>query len=206
MPKSLSEHNCRLFRLEAEFDIKDFKKPAFLVEIDEKRSRGQGFGFVFKSTDEQSKEHSHLRIIFDKTESMLIIEFHSFDEIGIEESYPQPMEECIKWIGSFFKKDVSCDFHAIFEFDETFTSILPLKLPLITDRKLLAGAVTSGMSLDFPKEALIDRAIIQSFSKKTIVSLFSETTADLAQFDFLSELDGFSQYATRLVKPKEEQQ
>lgn len=200
MSASMQKFNCETLALSVEFDEKHFNKTAFRLDLGQEKARWNTFSSMFGSKDNIDKQHAHLNLRFNKKESSLKVVYHSGDR-KINDSRPPYMEDCLNWIGGFFRKDnLLADITAIFEFDETFESIVPLTYPLHSRSPILAGALVSGVTIDFPPEAKIDRASIQMFNDKTVLFVNTENRISLKNFDLYKVIKNINDYSKNLVK------
>ena len=200
MATSMQKFNCETLALSIEFDEKDFNKTAFRADLGQEKKRWNSFSSIFGSEKNRGKEHSHLNLQFNKNESSLKVVYHKSDR-KVKDSRPPYMEDCMNWIGGFFRKDNPLSaITAIFEFDETFESIVPLTYPLHSRSAVLAGALVSGMTIDFPPEAKIDRASIQVFNDRIVLFINTENRISLKNFDLYKTIKNVGDYSKNLVK------
>lgn len=200
----MKKYNCHLFRLEIEFNEKDFKKKEFLEDIGAVGTRSKGYALLFGSKTSKNEQHAHLSIFFDKKESSLRLFYHQLKEEINDQREPY-MENCAQWISSFFKKFVfNCEVRSIFEYQTNkHEPVVSLLAPVNLSSEMLKGALISGFAVTFPEKAEIDRATVEIVDDNIGVVLFAAKEINLTELDFYNEIEQLSRYAQRLIRKKE---
>lgn len=203
MSLSMEKFNCEYFSIVIKFNERNFKKKEFLEDTKPKDKDMKGIVYHYGSKTNGGKDHSHLELFLDGKDSLLRITYHQgkTPSEDIREPY---LEDCTKWISSFFKKKtLALDYTIAFRYDKTYESIVPLEFPLLTTDKRLKGVSVYGYQLEFPKESLIDTAFISAKKGTKLVVLSAEIKKwDLLERDFYSNLEEFSHFAKALVSKK----
>lgn len=195
---------------ECKFALRDFDRDSFLKGIREflpngiKSETQREFNFACNSLQQPNKQHAHIDIKFLSQErGELGIGFYSSKMKG-KDIKPPYMEDCVQWIGKFFRVDeMQARIRIACTFSKDYSPIITLPFPLVTESKELAGTLVSGLTIELVGRTQIRRAIIQKINEKTFILGSGRTRIKLKSFDFESELVKLSAILTNLIKQKE---
>jgi hypothetical protein len=200
----MEDFNCRNFEILVRFNERDFKKKDFLADIKPK-GKTDFFLFHYGSKTKENKNHAHLEFFFDKKDSFFKMTFHQ-GESPAEDVREPYLEDAIKWLGGFFKKEVvSAEIKVAFSYGDEYESIVLLQYPLQISNRYLQGVNVAGFRIVFPEESLPDSGFITPIKDVILVGLFTDVKKlNLTEFDFYSNVEGFSRYASAFVMKKGE--
>lgn len=199
---SIKDFSCDLLELEFEFSQENFNKEAFLADV--KAEAKSAYAWSYGSIKNPNKVHAHLAIRFlDEAKGSLRIAFHASD-VEVKDIRPPYMEDCTQWIGSFFRSDeMFAEIRAVFLFDRSYSPLLALPFPLVTESKELSGSMVSGVMIELPKQTHIRRAIIQKGEEETVIAVTTRRKVKLTSFDLDKELSKVAEPILKLVKKEE---
>jgi hypothetical protein len=154
--------------------------------------KGVEISLLFASRDNPENHHAHMRVQFLPEEDVQVrISFHdSKGEVEDEEARKPPhMEDAVKWLGQYIKRDeLTMGMTLFYGFEEDFAPALPLPYPVLSKDKMLAGTMVTGLSIQFPSDSIFDHAIVQTIDKKFGVSINGHDEINLKDFDLYEEL------------------
>lgn len=200
---SMEDHSCEFLELEIRVPIEQFDKEAFLNDVktvfDEKKGTHM---WAFGSLEKPEKQHAHLRVDFRREKHVkFTITYHNF-AIDAKDIRPPYMEDCVQWLGKFFKEDlVPADLMAAFRFDENYAPIISLPFPLLAASKQLLGSEVTGVSIRLPSAMKIRRAIVQRDKDDTVVQIETKWRMRIKEFDLSKKLEQLSVTVLMLVNP-----
>jgi hypothetical protein len=208
---NLEDFYCDMFDLSFRFSAEDFDKAAFLREIgvaDESEYIDEDGDLVLHvslpSREETSKQHAHLSIIVkaDMT-GRADLDFHQPGTKTVENKPPY-LEDSAQWIAPFFKlEEVAVRMDVAYEFDKTFSPLIPLPFPLVASSKALSGLKVTGLALDYPADSRIKNAILQLEKRGPYLFVHKDSTINLKEFDLYKELENLQTTVDSLVRKRE---
>jgi len=199
---SIKDFSCELLELEFEFPRENFNKEAFLADV--KAEEKSTYAWSYGSIKNPNQMHAHVAIRFlNEVKGALRVAFHVSDT-EVKDTRPPYMEDCVQWIGSFFRSDeMFAEIHAVFLFDKSYSPLLSIPFPLITESKELSGSMVSGIMIEFPKRTHIRRAVIQKGNEGTIIAVTARRKMKLTAFDLDTELSKIAEPILKIVKKEE---
>jgi hypothetical protein len=205
---NMEDFHCDMFDLSLRFSTEDFDKSSFLKEIGvENESEYMDkdgdlpLRVSFGSQEDPPKQHAHLNIIFRAEGSVrATINYHQ-SATKIVDVKPPYLEDCARWFGGFFKRDeLPAHIHIAYEFEEGFTTSIPLPFPLVASSKALSGLKVTGLSFDYPENGPVDSAIIQRQKDGVYLFIQKDAAINLKEFDLYQELKKLTATVATLVK------
>ncbi len=205
---SMEDFYCDVFDLSFSLTVEDFDKDVFLKEagIENESDYTDEDGdlavaLAFSSREEPPKQHAHFRIVFRHDNTVrAALNFHQAGTRQVEKKPPY-LEDCAEWLSRFFKSDeVPADIHIVYDFDENFTTTIPLPFPLVASNKALAGLKVTGLSFEYPKGAMVESAIVQSAEDGVFLFFEREAIIRLKEFNLYKELEKLTASVNTLVK------
>ncbi|MBP6002869.1 MAG: hypothetical protein KA746_05495 [Pyrinomonadaceae bacterium] len=195
---------CISLRVILKIDSTKFDKDAFIADINPKKPDSLTFSYSYGTKDPKRKEHGHLFSAFFDDNWIIDVSFAPGPSPDPDVREPF-LENMTTWLSSFFKETmVDAQLSAVFEFDNSFESLVQLDYPLLTPDRLLTNVKVVGHDLEFPPESYINQATITRYEKTAIrIFLYSFNTIDVSQFVFIDEVKKFSKYALSLVRRTE---
>jgi hypothetical protein len=200
MALSMKNLNCDMYQMSIEFNEAQFKKKEFILDINPKNKKQTAFVFHYGSKNKSRKEHAHFFLGFDGEDSILRMSYHpgAADKEDVRAPY---LEDASKWLAEFFEeKNLKVTIVVVFEYGKQYKSLIQINYPLFIGNDLYNDTKIIGHDIDFPDESIIDRASITSNKDILRIFLFSRADMDLSKFNFHSEIEKLSKYATALVK------
>jgi hypothetical protein len=186
----------------------DFNKDAFFksmgVENESEYVDEDGdllLSISFADREDTPKQHAHIRISIysNKVGAVSINYYHT--GIKVPDKKPPYLEDCAQWFGGFVKRDeIPAVVNVAYDFEEGFTTTLPLPFPLVASHEALTGLKVTGLSFQYPDGAPIETAIVQREEKKVFLFFHKKAVIKLKEFDLFKELEALTPTVDTLVK------
>ncbi len=183
------------------FESGEFDKATFLADIKPKKEV-RHYRFACASKEHKSKQHAHVNVELlphDNEVRVQLLYTISKADPSVKETHS--MEDCARWISRYFKiSKVVAFVEAEFRFDKHYIPVVPLPFPLTTNNEELVGCSVTGMALEFPEDADLDSAIIQTYEDTTMLTAWGFMLLTTNRFDLQAAMKKFAKYGKRLMR------
>jgi hypothetical protein len=207
--KTMGDFHCETLEMSLSFSTEDIDQDSFLkaAGVEDRKEYTDSDGdfamdLTFGAREESTDYHGHMRIrFFSDGNNRIRISYHDSKAEAIEDVQPPYIEDCMQWLGAFFKADtIRARISVTYTFDESFSPVVSLPFPLVSSEKVLAGSLVTGLSILLPKEQT-ESAIIQMTPEGGAMVFFTTLhDVELEKFDLLTELERLSASVDSLIR------
>jgi hypothetical protein len=195
--------SCDYLELKISFSPDQFEERLFREAVKKNPDRAGPLSVTCASKNHPGAQHAHIRVDIRKNGPSVANVFYTTGSEGKTPTAPQDIEDCLEWLVSFFTvQNIEAELDGAFTFSEQYAPIVPLPFPLPSEHEALAGALVSGLSLEFPRRPELDRIIIQRVGKRIGVQAQTRIQLVLATVNGAAIISRLHRIARDFVKKK----
>jgi len=204
----LKDFHCGVLEVSFDVSAEEIDTDALIKEIGSEDEGDWDISLVFDSEENPGEQHAHMSIQSRPKEKVSVrISYHDTQgKVEDNEAKPPRMEDCVKWLGKFIKPEkIMASVDASYFFDENFSPRVRISYPLKTLTEAAAGALVTGVAIQFSGDSLIDFAIVQrpkDISVEFGVAVTARYEIAIKDFDLYAELKRLESPVMTLVKKR----